>query len=373
MKHLWLAPFACALSLATTPSQPLIAQEVSSTNQPGQADDEAATYIVFDAPCGGSGSVHINAAGTVVGSCYTGDLFQGFYRLADGTIRTFNVPGADTEGDATSPTAINSSGIIIGSYVKASGDIGGFLLDRLGNYTEFDPPDSHDTEPAAINAAGTVTGWYVNSGNVVQGFIRDAEGNITSFSDPHGFQTYPTAINSLGNITGFAEDVQGAVGFLRESNGKFKVIAPADLTGVVPVLITDGGKIVGPGLNGSINEGFIRDPEGNYTTFIPGVGAGDLILTGIDRNQPIVGYYYDLEGINTVAFYRLQDGRITSFTPIGVGAEPRNPAATAISPEGDIAGFFSDSLGVHCFIRVNPNKPATSAVQYKDTSVEPSR
>jgi hypothetical protein len=216
-KQLWLASFACALSVAAALSWPLIAQEASSTSQ----SDKSSTIIVFDqhAPNG------IDAAGTVVGQSCCGNTVEGYYRLADGTIHNFHVPGAEHPHDYTFPYAINPAGTIIGSYSIGTTVQGGFMRDRAGNFTEFNPFGSIDTIPSAISSAGIVAGQYEDPTTFAyRAFVRDAEGNFTSFDSPGSggvFMTISTSINSSGAIVGYAISASNGpnLGFLRESDG----------------------------------------------------------------------------------------------------------------------------------------------------------
>jgi uncharacterized membrane protein len=179
----------------------------------------------------------LNNAGTIAGSYYDEqDVYHGYVRSADGTISTFDDPG----GDLT-VTAINTTGIIVGSTgnlaftrstqgtittfgvpgasltraigINSSGEITGWYRDQIGVHsfirsagaiTTFDlPGTTHSTIVAAINNSGTVAGSYSASDiSPIRGFYRDAAGNFSSFDVPGG--TYPTVygINKLGWITG---------------------------------------------------------------------------------------------------------------------------------------------------------------------------
>jgi hypothetical protein len=166
---------------------------------------------------------------------------------------------------------------------------------------------------------------------------------------------------------GYSLDERSSVqwGFLRESNGNITVLDPGQLRQVVPTAITDDGVVIGS-LDGS---GFIRDALGNYTTFsAPGSPTRPVAING---QGTIIGYYFvNDEQFDGAGFYRLQDGTLEVFSP--PGAIYTYPAA--IGANGDITGYYmDDAYQSHIFIWINPNPPATSAVQTGKTSVEPAQ
>ena len=75
----------------------------------------------------------INDSGAVAGLWATDPDFktggQGFQRFADGTIGTFDAPGAGTaDFQGTFPSAINNAGAITGTMVDSGNVSHGFLL-----------------------------------------------------------------------------------------------------------------------------------------------------------------------------------------------------------------------------------------------------
>jgi len=75
----------------------------------------------------------INDSGAVAGNWATDPEFKsgghGFQRFADGTISTFDAPGAGTgQFQGTFPSAINNAGAIAGTVVDSSNVAHGFLL-----------------------------------------------------------------------------------------------------------------------------------------------------------------------------------------------------------------------------------------------------
>ena len=71
------------------------------------------------------------------------NVYHGFVRAADGTITTFDIPGAGTGAfQGTFPGGINPAGTIPGTYTDSSGVNHGFVRARDGTVTTFDIPDA---------------------------------------------------------------------------------------------------------------------------------------------------------------------------------------------------------------------------------------
>jgi hypothetical protein len=105
-------------------------------------------YIKFDLPASATGPVYIqamaiNPAGAIAG--YYSDsnsVCHGFLRARDGTVTTFDAPGA---GKASYPQGTFANGItpaaaISGYYIDTAGNTHGFLRAPNGTYTTFDSP-----------------------------------------------------------------------------------------------------------------------------------------------------------------------------------------------------------------------------------------
>ncbi|MFL5237477.1 MAG: hypothetical protein ACJ8EL_07715, partial [Rhizomicrobium sp.] len=110
----------------------------------------------------------INADGTIAG--YFGDgnfVNHGFLRAADGTLTTFDVPGAVS----TVANSINDNGEIAGYYNDNAGTHG-FLLNAHGKYRTFDVSGSSGTFPNNVNNKGQIVGWYITGEGDYHGFVR---------------------------------------------------------------------------------------------------------------------------------------------------------------------------------------------------------
>jgi predicted membrane protein len=203
-----------------------------------RARDGAITAV--DVPGAGTGAFQgtafcvvdcINRNGAIAGLYFdANNVGHGFVRAPDGTITTFDVPGAGTGAfQGTSPGGINPEGVIAGVYTDANNMNHGFMRTADGTFTTFDVPGAgmgavQGTLPsgfAGINPKATITGAYVDANNVNHGFVRAPDGTITTFDVPGAgtgaFQgTSPLGINAEGAITGYYIDANNvAHGFLR--------------------------------------------------------------------------------------------------------------------------------------------------------------
>jgi hypothetical protein len=100
-------------------------------------------------------------------------------RASDGTITTFDVPGAGTgAGQGTVPEGLNFEGAITGSYIDSSSVSHGFLLGQHGTITTFDAPGAgtgagQGTLPLLDNAEGAITGYDIDANGAFHGFLRN--------------------------------------------------------------------------------------------------------------------------------------------------------------------------------------------------------
>ena len=143
------------------------------------------TIATFDAPGAGTGSgqgtyaVGINPAGTIVGiSQDNNGVYHGLLRTADGKITIFDIKGAGTgAGQGTQGEGINPSGVVVGYYTDANNVSHGFVRAVDGTYTFFDAPGAgtgsgQGTFPMTNNPAGSIVGFYVDNNGAYHGFVR---------------------------------------------------------------------------------------------------------------------------------------------------------------------------------------------------------
>jgi hypothetical protein len=291
-------------------------------------------FTTFDAPGAGTGAGQgtraygINPAGEVTGwYSDSGDRRHGYVRDNKGTITTFDAPGAGTgAGQGTfpdvGPNIINPAGAIVGHTLDANFVAHGFVRDSDGTITTFDAPGAgsvpgseqgtfQGTFPLSINPAGAIAGVTQDASNVLHGFLRDRDGTFTTFDAPgagnDSFQgTGPSGINPAGSIVGSTLDANFVFhGFLRGRDGIFTTFdAPGagSVTdsgqGTTPSSINPAGATAGSTLDANfVSHGFLRDRDRTFTTFdVPGAGNAPgegTFSTGNNPSGKITGTYID--------------------------------------------------------------------------------
>ena len=141
------------------------------------------------------------------------------------------------------PALINPEGRITGTYYDANNMAHGFLRDSNGTMITFDAPgagtgSSQGTFPSSINPAGAITGYDYDANFLGHGFLRSSNGTFTTFDVPGLTSTFPSSISQAGAITGsyaYNNDVNSVGhGFLRASNGTLITFdAPGAGTGIL--------------------------------------------------------------------------------------------------------------------------------------------
>jgi uncharacterized membrane protein len=134
----------------------------------------------------GTAALGTNEEGTIVGG-YTdaNNLNHGYVRARDGTITTFDVPAAGTlagQGTIITTATINAGGVVTGNYLDENNVSHGFVRDEDGTITTFDAPGAGmvaglgGTTPIGNNARDWVTGYYFDANGVGHGFLRTGRG-----------------------------------------------------------------------------------------------------------------------------------------------------------------------------------------------------
>jgi uncharacterized membrane protein len=285
------------------------------------------------------------------------------------TYVTFDPPGSTNTG----PSAITAAGVIIGSYIDASGLTHGFLRTVGGTYTVIDVPGASLTMPTAINPGGVITGWYCNvvsngfCSSTSSGFVRARDGTLTTFNLPGGgfvFPLYnpfgpPPSINPAGEIAGtyFDPNFAGEHGFLRTPDGTLSTIDAPGAFFTEVLAINPAGVIVGDLCDAATCfRGFVRAPDGTFTQIgPPGANVETIPIGGINPSGAVTGTYYD--GVNLLihGYLLTPDGTFTVFDPPGsVYTSP-----FAINPAGVITGYYCDAVGCRSFLRA-PDGTITS-------------
>jgi uncharacterized membrane protein len=357
------------------------------------ASAQEGRIITFDAPgadttpgdLNGTYPSSINAWGVIAGAYQSADtVYHGFLRGPGGKFTTFEAPGADTTAgsyNGTSPSAINDLGAITGYYYDANGVSHGFLRSPDGKFASFDPPGvgGYGTTPRAINLEGAVVGVYSDSNYSFHAFLRSPDGKFTTWIGPDACTGNPSEgcygsgasnINAFGTIAGGFEDNSGNFvhhSYVRNAEGKLKAFdVPSAGTGSYQGTGCPGCNL---GLNqlgaiagiysdvNSVNHGFLRSPDGKFTTFdAPGAGTGSNEGTGCFSDCPvslndwgaITGIYIDANFVYH-GYLRSREGTIVTVDPVG----STYTFPDGINDLGVITGYYIDTNNVyHGFLRI---------------------
>ena len=110
------------------------------------------------------------------------------------TFTTIDFPGATD----TQPTAITPSGIIVGRYTSADGNLHGFVL-TAGRFVSIDVPNGSQTEVNWMNASGDMVGDYTGADGRIHGYLLSG-GKFTTFDYPGAANTNAFGISASGDI-----------------------------------------------------------------------------------------------------------------------------------------------------------------------------
>ena len=245
------------------------------------------TLTMFDVPGAGTGSGqgtfagNMSLSGDLIAGSYidSAGMNHGFLRGADGTITKFDVPAAATGSGLGTTTfwaqCINPAGAMTGSYMDANGAVHGFVRGPDGTISTFDAPGAGTssglgTYAWAMNPAGTVAGASQDNNGVYHALLRTADGKITLYDIPgagtvSGQGTQAEGIDPAGVITGYYTDANNVShGYVRTADGQFTFFdAPAAGTGsgqgTFPMTNNPANAIVGYYIdNNNVWHGFVR-------------------------------------------------------------------------------------------------------------------
>jgi hypothetical protein len=215
-----------------------------------------------------------------------------------------------------------------------------------------------------INNFGAITGYYLDANNVFHGFVRSPEGKFTTFDSPDadttpgdGNGTLPNAINDAGAVTGAYYDVYSVGhGFLRSPEGSFTTFDPPGSLFTNPIALNVEGAVVGYYVdqNGVVGA-FLRHPDGTFDTWnAPGAqatGAYNINIFGT-----VVGHYRDNSSVNH-GFVRSPQGKLTTFDVLGAGNDNGQGTgcpgcSVGLNIFGASAGYYMDSNSLqHIYLR----------------------
>ena len=298
----------------------------------------------------------INDRGDVTGIC-SGAFSHGFVRSSDGHTVIFDAPNAN--GD-TRPTSSNDAGDIVGIFTDVGHARHGFLRDSGGDFIFFDAPNSSSDSiwVAGINDAGEITGSFFDPiAGRGRSFVRDAHGRFIVFDAPaplsNLLNTESHSINRAGDVAGtFAPRIEkvNVTGFLRDHNGNTTTFVPPNAArqGLEVGGINARGEIVGTfrDATSGTTHGYIRDRDGTFTVFDSPTGDSFVFDTngGVNGRGDIAGAFLTPAHVVT-GFLRNPEGEFVLFSPSAF-----ETLALGINNRQEIVGAFLDGSGRHGFI-----------------------
>lgn len=249
---------------------------------------------------------------------------------------TIDFPG----GTSTQVRGINQHGDVVGVYSDpVTGLYRGFLLSD-GSYTEIDYPGAAHTFPRGINKKKEVAGFFTDSNGVFHGFLLNS-GGYTQIDVPGSVSTAVRAIADNGLMTGdtLLDNVNQC--FVLNGNGIYSTFSFPGQNAHTCVGISKRGDVLGFYSNGS-DFTFVRR-LGQFTSISIQRGTSQVPIGMNDLDQ-VVGMYTDRNGITHG--YMADIGKVTNIAPPGASYS----AARGINVKGVIVGNYTASGVAHGFV-----------------------
>ena len=255
---------------------------------------------------------------------------------------TIDVPG----GTFTSPSGVNDTGVIVGSFTDDTGSHG--FLYKGGTFATLGPPGASQSYAASINNAGQIVGLFTDSA-VWHAFLK-VGGAFTTIDFPGADFTSPLAIDNAGRILGF---------FVSPTRGSYFIAEGSNFTeffcGDLCFDFNDSGRVVGMTSRdgGDALTPFVADIDGGNFDDLFYPGSFDTTPSGINNTGQIVGTFLDVISWDDMSCCSQRGfinvgGSSGTFIPLDHPAAFRDEAfflgteAFNISDSGLIVGAFYD-------------------------------
>jgi hypothetical protein len=251
-------------------------------------------------------------------------------------------PIAANRGIATRTLLIGLLGLSIAVVASAADKPRIITFDAPGAGTSagsFQGTGCYSDCSVLINNFGAITGTYEDANSVFHGFVRSPEGKFTTFEAPDADTTagdfngtFANGINDAGAITGFYADASGGThGFLRSPEGAFTTFdVPGSAMGAtIANALNLEGAIVGFSANqNGVFRPFLRRPNGTFATWSvqgecdasPATGCFGSAAFSINLfGEASSGYEDDSGNFVDHGLLRRADGKLTTFDVPGAG------------------------------------------------------
>ena len=267
------------------------------------------TITTFDVPASDGFSTYvtgINNSDQIVGNYYfSAGNTSGYLREANGSITPIYLDATQSTSASTVLNGINSSGTVVGAHYSDNSAIG-FLRTHDGTITTFQVPGAYGTVATSINDGGETAGYFDGPEGQLA-FVRSADGAYQTFgvTGQKTWLNHPVALNDSGTAAMYYQLVPcpgsdvfcgftKPKGYLRFASG---VIAPLIVQPGVAVSvagINSVGEVVGTYYPGLIPTGFIRHAGGDYVSFT--AFGSFTFATAISDLGIVAGEYVALNG-----------------------------------------------------------------------------
>ena len=240
---------------------------------------------------------------------------------------TINAPYA--QGDITGENfpksaqtvvdGLNDNNVQVGYYSttnKKTGTDGTFGWYFNGKFHEVVYPTGNNSKPTqdllnAVNNHDVAVGFYENSAGRSRGYTYNIKTGKFALVTKPGAPTGGSApslsafgINNRGDVVGeYAASGSVMDGFIKLAGGAFHTIAVPGATETVALGVNDNDTVVGAYVDATGStmtiRGFIWRIGGHLTTMVDDPNGGDFtVLSGINNEGDIVGYYEDTQGLH---------------------------------------------------------------------------
>lgn len=257
----------------------------------------------------GATYLKITGKGTVFGLAVDTNYTQTYFTTTAGAL-----PAGPNYSGA------NNDGTVSGTTYDSSFNPTGFTLSG-GTQTPLTVSGTTGTIATGITDNGTVYGIGVLPTTTpgYTGFLQTASGT-TMIADPNADNyTAVYGANNQGQAVGLYKDTQGNLISYLADNGVYTDIAVPGSTGTTAEGINDQGQIVGIYSVGNAVYGFIRQPDGSYTTVVNPNAVNGTYLFDINNASTIVGAYSDANYINHAFSLTVQAPEPASLALLATG------------------------------------------------------
>jgi hypothetical protein len=250
-------------------------------------------------------------------------------------------------GVSTTPSGINESGDVVGSFQLLSGPdllIRPFTF-KAGVYATWPEGDPASVSFDDVNDARHVVSNVGHRDFTSQAFFRDEHGK-TLLAVPGAIATQAYALNDRDVVVGAYEHDPDRFGIATTSAFAWtadKGFRTFDVPGAAGLTIAWGvdraGATVGVYIDAqSVYHGFIRTHEGKVRT-VTYPGSPYTQLMGVNASGEVVGFYQDPDDLVLKGFV-LRGGRFVPVAPEGAvnGSYPYR-----ITDDGRIVGWYVDA------------------------------